>query len=231
MSIENRLLSRLDDQDFKAIFPLLKKVDLALKTVVLERDQKIEFVYFPENCTCSILALTDCVEPIEVGMVGYEGMTDMTVVAGDISRMRTIVQGPGTAWRMKAEDCVQALRDRPSFNETVMRFKEVVAIMFAYTALAHGSFTIEERLARWLLMSHDRVRRDQIPMIHEFLAAMLAVRRSGVTTAMHVLEGQGAIKATRGMITVRDRAKLLELSGGSYGVPEAEYERLMRKAA
>jgi hypothetical protein len=115
----------------------------------------------------------------------------------------------------------------PFLNEVTLRYKDVTAIQFAYTALAHGSFTIEERLARWLLMSHDRSRRETIPMIHEFLAAMLAVRRSGITTATHLLEGVGAIKAVRGAITIRDRAKLLEIAGESYGTPEAEYDRLM----
>lgn len=227
MSIQNRLLLRLTPADFEAIYPLLEKVDLPLKVVVLERDQTIEFVYFPEDCVCSVLALTDDVEAIEVGMVGFEGMTDMIVIEGDISRMRTIVQVPGSAWRMKAADFSQALRERLSFNETVMRFKEVIAVMFAFTALSHGSFTIEERLARWLLMSHDRAKCDEIPMIHEFISAMLAVRRSGITTATHVLEGRGAIKTTRGKITILNRSILEELAGGSYGVPEAEYERLL----
>ncbi|MDB5651730.1 MAG: cyclic nucleotide-binding protein [Hyphomicrobiales bacterium] len=225
--MNNRLLLRLPPEDLAALMPLLEEVSLNLKQVVIEPAVVIQYVYFPESCVCSILARTDHVNPIEVGMVGFEGMTDMVLREGDRTPLRAIIQLPGTAWRMKAVDFAQAIQTYRSLNYTVMRFKEALAIQFAYTALAHGSFTIEERLARWLLMSHDRARKDTMPLVHEFMAAMLAVRRSGVTTAIHILEGSGAIRAARGIITIRDREKLEEFASGSYGVPEAEYERLM----
>ena len=100
-------------------------------------------------------------------------------------------------------------------------------LALAYTALAHGSFTIEERLARWLLMAFDRVERSDIPLVHDSIADMLSVRRAGVTHAIHALEGHGAIRATRGLIHLRDRETLVTLAAGSYGLPEREYERLM----
>jgi CRP-like cAMP-binding protein len=146
---------------------------------------------------------------------------------GDRTALSSIIQVAGSAWRIDAEDFSELLHTQPSLNEITLRYKEAVSIQFAYTALSHGSFTIEERLARWLLMSQDRSQRETIPMVHEFLAMMLAVRRSGVTTATHVLEGLGAIRASRGSITIRSREKLLEIAGESYGVPEAEYDRLM----
>jgi hypothetical protein len=99
-------------------------------------------------------------------------------------------------------------------------------VQVAYTALSHGSYTIEERLARWLLMCHDRVDGDDLPLVHEFLSMMLGVRRPGVTIAVQTLEATGIIKAKRGHIIVQDRARLEEVAGGSYGVPEAEYRRL-----
>ncbi len=97
----------------------------------------------------------------------------------------------------------------------------------AHTALSHGSYTLEERLARWLLMCHDRLDGYDLPLVHEFLSMMLGVRRSGVTIAIQTLEGTGAIKGTRGHIVVRDRDKLEETANGSYGVPEAEYEKII----
>jgi CRP-like cAMP-binding protein len=160
-------------------------------------------------------------------MFGFEGMSNMVLRLGDRTCLTALVQVAGTAWRVKAEDFCVLLREAPSLNELTLRYKEAIAIQFAYTAFANGTFKIEERLARWLLMSQDRAQRETIPMVHAFIAAMLAVRRSGVTTATHILEGTGAIKAVRGEITIRDRAKLVELAGESYGVPEAEYERLM----
>jgi CRP-like cAMP-binding protein len=102
-----------------------------------------------------------------------------------------------------------------------------MTVQVSYTALANARFTIGERLARWLLMSQDRLRSDDLPLKHAFLALMLGVRRSGVTDALHSIEGIGIIKATRANIRVLDRAGLEQLAGGSYGVPEAEYDRVM----
>jgi CRP-like cAMP-binding protein len=205
----------------------MDRVEFALKQEILHRGQVIGFVYFPEDCVCSLVAKTDTSDGIEVGMFGAEGMSDMVVRPGDRTALSSIVQVAGSAWRIDAEAFSELLHTQRSLNEIALRYKEAVSIQFAYTALSHGSFTIEERLARWLLMSQDRSQRETIPMVHEFLAMMLAVRRSGVTTATHVLEGLGAIKAVRGSITIRDREKLLEIAGESYGVPEAEYDRLM----
>jgi CRP-like cAMP-binding protein len=224
---QNKLLQKLTPADFAAVQPHLERVDLKLKEKVVVRGEVISFVYFPENSVVSLLAQTEHVPPIEVGMVGFEGMSDMVLRAGDLSALTGVVQFAGEAWRIPAHDFCKLLRSQPSLNEVTLRFKEVSAIQFAYTAFANGSFTIEERLARWLLMSQDRSQREVIPVVHEFLAAMLAVRRSGVTNATHILEGTGAIKAARGAITIRNRDKLLDFAGESYGVPEAEYERLM----
>ena len=225
--LRNKLLRKLTSDDFQVVWPRMEKVDLALKQEPLHRGDVIDFVYFPEDCVCSLVAKTESVNGIEVGMFGFEGMSNMVVRHGDQTALSTIVQVAGSAWRINAEDFASLLRTQPSLNELTLRYKEAISIQFAYTALANGSFTIEERLARWLLMSQDRSQLETIPMVHEFLAMMLAVRRSGITTATHVLEGVGAIKANRGSITIRSRDKLLEFAGESYGVPEAEYDRLM----
>jgi CRP-like cAMP-binding protein len=225
--IQNKLLLKLTTVDFNEVWPYMERVDLTLKQEILTRGAVIPHVYFPEDCVASLLAQTEHVHPIEVGMFGFEGMSDMVVRDGDRTALTSVIQVAGAAWRIKADQFARLLNSVPSLNEVTLRYKEVMAIQFAYTALAHGSFTIEERLARWLLMSHDRSQRETIAMVHEFLAAMLAVRRSGITTATHVLEGLGAIKAKRGAITIRDRAKLLDIAGESYGTPEAEYDRLM----
>jgi CRP-like cAMP-binding protein len=108
-----------------------------------------------------------------------------------------------------------------------MRFQQWMLIQASCAALSHGCYTIPERLARWVLMVHDRLDGDELPLVHQFLAMMLGVRRSGVTDAVHILEGKGAIRATRGNITVLNREVLQGVAGGSYGVAEAEYERLL----
>jgi CRP-like cAMP-binding protein len=134
---------------------------------------------------------------------------------------------PGTAWRIPARPFAAALAELSSLNEVTLRYKDASAVQFAFTSFANGSFTIHERLARWLLMMQDKARSTELPLVHDLLAAMLAVRRSGVTNATHNLEATGAIKAQRGKIIIRDRAKLEELAGESYGPAEQAYDELM----
>jgi len=225
--IQNRLLQKLTPSDLDAVMSCATRVDLAFKQEIMVRGDVISYVYFPEDCVCSLIAQTDHARPIEVGMVGPEGMSDMVSRIGDRTALTSIVQVAGAAWRIRTEDFIRLIHSAPSFDEVTRRFKDALAIQFAYTAFANGNFKVEERLSRWLLMSHDRSRQDTVPMIHQFMAMMLAIRRSGVTTATHILEGAGAIKGLRGAIEIRDRDKLLEIAGESYGTPEAEYERLM----
>jgi CRP-like cAMP-binding protein len=120
-----------------------------------------------------------------------------------------------------------ALETSATLRTLLLRYSQAFSIQVAFTALCNGRYTIEERLSRWLLMCHDRVDGDTIPVTHDFLALMLGVRRAGVTIALQILEGDHILKATRGRIEIRDRAELLQTAGGSYGLPEAEYERLM----
>jgi len=116
---------------------------------------------------------------------------------------------------------------RPGLHRHLLRFVQAFTVQVAQTALSNGSYTLEERLARWLLMCHDRVDGDVLSTTHEFLSIMLGVRRPGVTEALHILEGAHVIRAERGLVTVLDRAKLEQVAGESYGVAEAEYARLM----
>jgi CRP-like cAMP-binding protein len=112
-------------------------------------------------------------------------------------------------------------------HQHLLGYVEAFQVQVAHTALSHGSYTLEERLARWLLMCHDRLDGDDLPLVHEFLSLMLGVQRSGVTLALHMLEAGDMIRAKRGLITITDRGKLEDVAGGSYGVPEAEYRRLI----
>lgn len=226
----NILLRLLPARAFAALKPRLEPVDLRVKQVVIAPDELVTDIYFPENAVISIVAVLARRGGIEIGMVGREGMTALATQPGDTSPFRWIVQQQGGAWRLAAADFRQALEECPDLLEIFLRFNEASAIQFAYTALTHGSFSVSQRLARWLLMAHDRAGRDTMLLVHEFIAAMLAVRRSGVTTAIHELEGAGALRAGRGMVTILDRRILAERAGGSYGVAEAEYRRLLLQA-
>jgi CRP-like cAMP-binding protein len=224
---KSSLLAQLTKEDRTAFTPQLELVELAHKQHLLEPDAEIDFVYFPETCVCSVLALTKREPPIEVGMFGFEGMSDFVIRPGDRSYLRTKVLVSGAAWRIPAGPFAAALATLPSLYEVTLRYKDAAAIQCAYTSFANGSFTLEERLARWLLMVQDRSGSEALPIVHQFMASILAVRRSGVTTATHVLEGVGAIKATRGSIVVTNRAKLEEMAGESYGPAERACADLM----
>jgi CRP-like cAMP-binding protein len=148
-------------------------------------------------------------------------------MGADRAPFRTIVQVPGDGHRIEAGAFGEAIAASANLRNLLLRYVQALSVQTSYTALSNAVHPIEERLARWLLMSHDRADGNEVPLTHEFLSLMLAVRRPSVTTALHVLEGNRFITAERGLITIRDRARLEEFAGDSYGRPEAEYERLI----
>jgi CRP-like cAMP-binding protein len=226
--IRNRLLRTLSADDLSRLQRHLEPVPLRRGDVMTEPNQPIEQVYFPEDAISSVVATTRGGRRIEVGIFGREGMSGTPLLLGsDRTPHECFAQVPGSALRIGADDLTRAIRQSLSLHQLLLRYVEAFNVQVAHTALSHGSYTLEERLARWLLMCHDRLDGDDLPLVHEFLALMLGVRRSGVTVAVQTLEGAGMIKARRGVIRVLNRETLEEAAGGSYGVPEAEYRRLI----
>jgi hypothetical protein len=129
--------------------------------------------------------------------------------------------------QVPVEQFDNALDQEPASRDLFLRYVHSCELQLAHSALANARYNVHERLARWLLMCHDRLEGDDLPLTHDFLSLMLGVRRSGVTNEIHIIEGLHAIKATRGSIRVINRAKLEEIAGGCYGIPEREYERLV----
>jgi CRP-like cAMP-binding protein len=223
----NRLLQALAPDDLNLLAEL-EPVSLKRGYVMIRPNERIEHVYFPVDCIGSVVATTPEGRRIEVGIFGREGMSGTSVLLGsDRSPHECFVQVPGAALRMEADKFTDATRQSPSLHQLLLRYVEAFQVQVAHTALSHGSYTIEERLARWLLMCHDRLDGDDLPARPRVSRVDAWVRRSGVTLALQILEGAGVIHAKRGLITVRDRAKLQEIAGGSYGVPEVEYRRLI----
>ena len=185
-------------------------------------------VYFLEAGVTSVIAIASDNHRIEVGIFGCDGMSGTTLLMGvDTSPHQVFVQIPGRALRLPTDSFSDLVGQSPTLHRHLLRYVHVFNVQIAHTALSHGGYGMEPRLARWLLMCHDRVDGNDLPLIHEFLALMLGVRRAGVTETLHVLEGVHAIKAQRGLLTVLDRHKLEEAAGESYGIPEAEYERVI----
>ena len=225
---KNRILDLLSEEDRGRFASRLEPVSLRQGQVLHESLQPIEFVYFIESGFSSEIAHDAGGARIEVGCIGNEGFSGVPVVLGvPSSPHKSFMETDGTALRMQSTQVVQAMRTSESLASLLLRYAHVFMIQIASTVLADGRYGIQERTARWLLMSQDRMGGDELPLTHEFLSLMLGVRRASVTDALHTLEGEGAIKATRARIQVRDRRKLEAIAGHSYGLPEAEYERVM----
>jgi CRP-like cAMP-binding protein len=142
----------------------------------------------------------------------------------------TFMQAPGDGWRIAAGELHDAMAKSPTLRASLLRFVHVQVCQMMYSALANGRYRLEERLARWLLMAHDRAESDEVVLTHEFISVMLGVRRASVTLALNELEKDGLIEARRGAIIINDRSKLEEAANGSYGFPEADYRRLIVSA-
>jgi CRP-like cAMP-binding protein len=179
-----------------------------------------------ERGLVSIVATASPGHHIEIGMVGHEGMTGLSILLeSDRSPNETLVQSPGTALRISTESLRRTLEASLSLTATLLRYVNVFMVQSSQTALANGRGLLDERLARWLLMWHDRVESGILVITHELLARMLVVHRPGVTDALHKLEGKGIIRTTPSQIQIRDRKSLQLAANGFYGIPEAEYDR------
>lgn len=222
----NQLLAALPDSDMARLRPHMTRRRLITGEMLYRPGDRLERVYFPESGLISVTTESNA-GSAEVGVVGREGMIGGSFALGiGTTRFGICVQIEGEAIVVGA-DAVRALVEESSeFRNRLLRFNHVFHVQVAYTASANAGLTIERRLARWILMCADRVG-DEIRITHEFLAQMLNVRRAGVTNALHILEGIGAIRSSRGQITIRNRTTLLGQVDDAYGVPEAEYKRLL----
>ena len=225
--VRNRLLGALAPDDFALLAPNLERVPIPLHATIIAANVPIDHVVFPESGIVSTIANTEDGR-IEIGVIGREGMVGVPVVLGANQTPHSyVVQAPGEALRIRAGDLRAAIRESPSVFGPFGLYTQALIVQIAQTAHVNVTLHIEARLARWLLMMQDRIEGSELPLTHDFLAAMLGVRRPGVTMATHVLEGTGAIRARRGRIEIRDREKLAELAGDGYATAEREYERLM----
>lgn len=228
---QNYLVHTLPSSDREALEAHLEPVDLPERMVLDEPGAPIRKVMFPTSGVGSMIALGADNRRIESGLFGREGMSGIALVIGnDRLPTQTIMQVGGAGRGIGADRLVGIMEARPSLRAHLLRFVQAMYVQASQTALSNGHSKLEERLARWLLMCHDRIQGDELALTHEFLAVMLGVRRAGVTVGTHLLEGKGLIGASRGRITILDRDGLEELAHGSYGRSEDEYLRLFGPA-
>jgi CRP-like cAMP-binding protein len=224
----NRLLTSLSTGDFGLLQPNLESLALEVRQVLEVPNRRIDDVYFIDSGFASVVAVQAKQTKAEVGLIGREGMTGLAVVLGNHrSPQSTYIQAAGQGRRIDAIELRKAMNRSPSLQGLLLKYVQAFMIQTTHTAVANACARLDQRLARWILMADDRVQGSSLPLTHEFLSLMLGVRRAGVTEALHALESRGLIRASRGMIIVRNRKGVERRAGGTYGVPEAEFSRLI----
>ena len=226
---KNLLLNCLDEEDWSFIRPRLERVPLNKGHVIVARGEAITFVCFPE---CGVTSIADVLPDgrrIEVALIGREGMTNSQLLLGcEEADHEAIVQvGGGSSLRLWANDLRELCARSPAASALFLRFIHALAVQSPRTLTSNAIDAAPKRLARCLLMCHDRLAGDEIRLCHDHIARMLGVRRATVTDTLHVLEGEGALRGRRNRIIVRNREKLEALAGDAYGFPEAQYSRII----
>jgi PAS domain S-box-containing protein len=218
-SIANSVLAALPRKDYRSLLVGLEPVTLNYGEVLYEPGERIRHVYFPNDCIVSLLTTVEGHQALEVGLVGREGMVGISLALGiDVSSVRALVQGTGTAMRMNAARFRKELRKSLPLQSELHRFIHAKLAQARQNAACNRFHVVEARLARWLLMTRDRVRSDQFLLTHEFLADMLGVRRVGVSLAAGALQKRKLISYSRGRIRILDRKGLEATSCGCYDV-------------
>jgi CRP-like cAMP-binding protein len=206
---ENTILLGLAPQEHKAVSAKMRLVRLPTHTVLNEMDVPIEFGYFINSGLASILNVMSDGKSVEVGLCGFEGFIGLPLIVGfETSPTRTIMQVEGSGFQISARDLKELLPRCPQLEKSLNRYSQVLALQVTQVAACNRLHEVDERLARWLLMSEDRVGRPFFTLTQEFLAHMLGTRRASVTVAAGILQKAGLISYQRGQVTISDRARL-----------------------
>ena len=207
--LANSLLAALPRKESKRLVDSMEQVVLTYGDVLYEPGEQIRHVYFPNDSIVSLLTLVDRHQALEVGLVGREGMVGIPLaLENHVSPVRALVQGTGTAMRMKAAPFLKKFRQSPALQRELHRYAYALMAQITQTAACNRFHVIEARLARWLLMTHDRIQTNPFQLTQEFLSHMLGVRRVGVSKAARTLQRMKLISYSRGNIAILDRKSL-----------------------
>lgn len=224
----NRLLAALPSNSLAHVLASCESIDLTFAEVLCLPGDRIRYVYFPTDSLISLVAPVDGCAGLEVGMIGSEGMFGIGLLLGvDAYPMHALVQGAGLALRMNAAGFRRELDHTPALQRGLNRYVYVLISQLAQTAACTRFHVVEARLARWLSMTRDRARSDELLLTQEFLSHMLGVRRVGVTKAATSLQKRKLISYTRGVITVLDRSGLEAAACGCYLADKRTYDRIL----
>ncbi len=219
----NRLLAILPKNEYKRLLPKLKKVNLVLGEVLYEPGDVIKYVYFPNDSVISLISELSETSWLEVGLVGNEGVAGLAVFMGVASSpTRCLVQGSGSAMRMSSAAVRTEANRLGGFHHLLHRYSHSLLAQVSQSAACNRFHLVNARLARWLLMTHDRLGVEEFPLTQEFLSNMLGVRREGVSKAAGALQTAKLIRYSRGMISLLNRRGLEAKSCQCYAIIKAE---------
>ena len=223
----NALLGALPAAELKRLRPNLEHVSLSLGHSVYESGAELKDVYFPTSCIVSLLHVLRDGASAEIAVVGYEGVVGISLfMGGETTPSRAIVQSAGDAWRLPAKFLMKEFSRGGSLQHLLLRYTQALVTQMCQTAICNRHHTVDQQLCRWLLLSLDRLPDNKLQMTQELIAAMLGVRREGVTEAAGKLQREGVIKYRRGHIDVLNRRKLEAMSCECYEVVKREADRL-----
>lgn len=223
----NQILNALPEEDYNRLLPDLEPVELAHGEIIHREGDRISHVYFPSNAMVSIISSTAEGHSIEVGVIGREGISGIDVFLGvDSSNNEGLIQLPDGGMRVRTEVIREEFKRGGAFQDLTLRFLHALMFQISQTAVCNKLHSTEQRLARWLLLCHDRSVSDKLPLTQDFLSIMLGVNRPSVTLSAIHLQSAGFIKYKRGLITVIDREGLEDFTCDCYQKVKKDYDRL-----
>jgi CRP-like cAMP-binding protein len=224
----NKILAALPREEFEAVNQKLKLVRLELGSTLYLPEQRIEYVYFVTRGVVSLLAALENGATVEAGVIGPEGMAGIAAILGaDSTPNQALVQGDGHALRMSTNDIRIEFHKGGKLRDFLLRYTHTLFTQVAQTAACNRLHSIEQRLARWLLLTQDRVASPEFALTQDFLSRMLGVRRAGVSVAANTLKQAGLIEYRRGTMVVLDRVGLEQYSCECYRIVRSEYDRYL----
>lgn len=225
----NGILRALPPAQLKRLAPKFRMASIGKGAVLKRHASEAQHVYFPLECVVAMIAVGRSGTRVETGIIGREGITGFDIAHDDrYTPHELVVQIPGACLSLSTDDFQSAIAAVPELAALTSRFARAMATQLAYTALANAKLDVRSKLARWLLMLDDRsASHTPLELTHEHLASMIGVRRSSVTDALHLLEGDHLIRSSRSAVEVLNRKGLIAFAGEAYGIPEDEFTRLM----
>ena len=225
--VGNLVLDALPDADYERLLDDLEPVSFSLGDVIYESGGQMDYVYFPTTSHVSLLYTMINGSTAEMGLVGNEGVVGIALfMGGATTPNRAVIQGSGKALKLRAKAMQYEFSRGGEFQQLLLRYTLALITQISQTAVCNRLHSVDQRLCRWLLMTHDRTRSDELQMTQEFISNMLGVRREGVTHAAHGLQEQGLISYVRGHIRIVNRPGLETHACECYAVVKSEYSRL-----